>query len=163
MDDLTGQIGICTDGTTWIAKEIEWATRSPCHHVVVCINNTECVSAEPGGVILRTIHAYGHLTLSRFPLTNQNKAAIVAAARAKLTLPYNYAIYLPLLISRITDRPVPVPVAEWLGHRRNVDCSQLADDIYRAAGIPLFDPGPSDIITPGDFWRLFVTRHFITP
>lgn len=159
--DLTGQIGICRHGTTTIAKLIEWDTRSTCHHVVVAISNTECVSAEPGGVVIHPISYYHNLTFSRFDLSDDEKSSIVAAANASLKLPYNYAIYLPLFLSRVTNVPVPTPIAEWLGERRNVDCSQLADDIYKAAGKRLFIKKPSDIVTPGDFERAFAAAGFL--
>lgn len=158
--DLTGQIGICRDGTTTIARLIEWATRSHTHHVVVAWSPTECVSAEPGGVVYRTNSAYQNVTWSRFKLDDEQKAAIVAACNASEKLPYNYAIYLPLFLSRVTHVPVPTPIAAWLGRRRNVDCSQLADDIYKAAGIQLFTES-SDIVTPGDFERLFQALGFL--
>jgi hypothetical protein len=158
--DLTGQIGICRYGTTWIAHEIEWATDSHTHHVVVAISPTECVSAEPGGVIVRTNAAYQNVTWSKFKLDDEQKAAIVAAGNASLKLPYNYAIYLPLFLSRLTHIPVPVFIAKWLGKRRNVDCSQLGDDIYHAAGIDLFTES-SDIVTPGDFERMFQAAGFL--
>jgi hypothetical protein len=160
MTDLTGQIGICLHGTTTIAKLIEWADESPCHHVVVAKDNDTCVSAEPGGVVERTNAAYGNIHWFDWPLTGVQKAAVVAACNASLRLPYNYAIYAPLLLSRLTGVPVPAFLANWLGKRRNVDCSQLADDIYKAAGIQLFTES-SDIVTPGDFYRLAVTNHFL--
>lgn len=160
MTDLTGQIGICRNGTTTIARLIEWATWSHTHHVVVAINPTECVSAEPGGVVYRTNAAYQNVTWSRFDLTSEQKAAITAAGKASLKLPYNYLIYAPLLIARLTHIPVPGFLAQWLGKRRNVNCSQLADDIYHAASIQLFTES-SDIVTPGDFERLFTHEGFL--
>lgn len=162
MTDLTGQIGICRYGTTWIARAIEWATWSHTHHVVVAVSPTECVSAEPGsGVIWRTNAAYTNVTWSSFTLTSEQQAAITAAGNASLKLPYNYLIYAPLVLARITHIPVPGPIARWLGRRRNVNCSQISDDIYHAAGIQLFVDQPSDIVTPGDFERLFQHEGFL--
>jgi len=160
MADLTGQIGICRNGTTTIAKLIEWDTRSHTHHVVIAWSPTACVSAEPGGVVHRNVTDYDNVTWSTFKLDGEQKAAIIAACNASEKLPYNYAIYLPLFLSRLTRIPVPTVIAAWLGRRRNVDCSQLADDIYRAAGINLFTES-SDIVTPGDFERLFQAAGFL--
>ena len=148
------------NGTTLIAKEIEWATDSKTHHVVVATSQTECVSAEPGGVVYRTNAAYKNIVWFRMVLTDEKRAAIVAAANASHGLPYNYAIYPPLFLSRLTRIPVPAFIAKWLGRRRNVDCSQLAADIYRAAEIPLFDED-SDVVTPGDFQRLGERLGFV--
>lgn len=160
MTDLTGQIGICRYGTTWIARAIEWATWSHTHHVVVAVNATDCISAEPGGVIIRTNAAYTNITWSQFTLTSEQRAAITAAGRASLKLPYNYLVYAPLVVARVTHIPVPQFIAAWLGRRRNVNCSQLTDDIYHAAGVQLFTKS-SDIVTPGDFERLFQHEGFL--
>lgn len=154
MDDLTGQIGIVMHGTSTIAKLIEWATNSETYHVVVADSPTECVSAEPGGVIHRTNNAYQNIIWFNTPLTAEKKAAIVAACHASMRLPYNYAIYPILLLHHLTSLPIPGFIAEWLGRRRNVDCSQLTDDIYTAAGFHLFPNEYADIVTPGDFERL---------
>jgi hypothetical protein len=52
-------------------------------------------------------------------------------------------------------------VADWLSKRPNENCSQLTDDIYTAAGFHLF-PNISEIVTPGDFERLFITHGWLT-
>lgn len=161
MSDLTGQIGICLNGHGIIPEAIEWATESPCYHVVVAVDQDQCVSAEPGGVRYRTNNAYQNIIWFDEPLSVTEKAAIVAAAHASMTLPYNYAIYPLLLARRITDLPIPGPVATWLGRRRNVDCSQLADDIYTAAGRHLFPGEYADVVTPGDFWRYAVKKGYV--
>lgn len=161
MTDLTGQIGICLNGTSWVARGIHWATRSPCNHVVVAVTPTKCVSAEPGGVRHRTNQAYKDIVWFREPLTLQDKAAIIAAANAKMSLPYNYAIYPALALERLTGHPVPAFIAKWLGRRKNVDCSQLADDIYTAAGKHLFPNQYPDLVTPGDFYRYAVQHGYV--
>lgn len=161
MDDLTGQIGICLDGQGFIPKGIEWATYSPCYHVVVAVDQTECVSAEPHGVRYRTNAAYKNIIWFRMALTDEDKAAIVAAANASMTLPYNYAIYPLLVLRRLTEIPVPGFIAEWLGRRRNVNCSQLTDNIYTAAGKHLFPGEYADIVTPGDFWRYAIKHGYV--
>lgn len=163
LDDLTGQIGIIRHGDTLISKLIEWDTDSHTHHVVVATSPTQCVSAEPGGVVVRTNAAYRNILWFRLTLTDGEKAAIVAAAETKLTLPYNYAIYPVLFMQKLTGIPTPQCVAAWLGRRRNVDCSQLADDIYCAAGIHLFPNQYSDVVTPGDFERLAIRLGYLKP
>jgi hypothetical protein len=147
MTDLTGQIGLCMNGTTLIAKGIEWATDSHTHHVFVVISPTVCVSAEPGGVRYRPLSYFEHAHFFDLGLTEDEKALIVAAA--------NYAIYGPLLFQKLTGRKVDGWVAEWLSKRPNENCSQLTDDIYTKAGFHLF-PDIAEIVTPGDFERKFI-------
>lgn len=158
--DLTGQIGVIRNGDSLIARLIEWFTHSHTCHVVVAWSETECVSAEPGGVLDRSNDAYTNIVWSRYALTDAQRAAIVAACKSSEKLPYNYAVYPSLIISRLAHLPVPHIVAAWLERRRNVDCSQLATQIYAAAGLKLFPKEP-DVVTPGDFERLFQKDGFL--
>ena len=162
MASLTGQIGLRRNSTGFIGKCIEWATNSTTHHVVVAVSETHCVSAEPGGARLRLISDYPALDWSRFILTDAERADIVRYCldAAALQTPYNYAIYPPLLWQRITGCRVSGPVAEWLAQRPHLNCSQLSDDVYNAAGLHLF-PDITQLITPGDFERLYVRLGFL--
>jgi hypothetical protein len=151
---ITGQIGLRMHGTTLVTKLIEWDTNSATHHVVVAISKTWCVSAEPGGVRLRRIDHYPELIWSHFGLTDAQIAKIIDAALASVGLPYNLAVFPVLLAHRLTHLPIPMMVVSWLSFRRNVDCSQMADDIYTAAGIHLFNHPPA-LVTPADFETYF--------
>ena len=159
---LTGQIGLRRHSTGWIGRAIEWATYSHTHHVVVAISEKLCISAEPGGVRYRPISDYPRLDWSSFDLNDERAAAIIDAAHTMINRPYNYAIYLPLLWQRLTGHKVDGWVAKWLSKRPNENCSQLSDDIYTRAGFHLF-PDIPEIITPGDFERLFVSRGWLKP
>lgn len=158
---ITGQIGIRRHSTGFIGRCIEWATDSNTHHVVVAVSETHCVSAEPGGTRLRLISDYPHLDWSGFDLTDAQREAIVTLAldAAAAQTPYNYAIYPPLLWQRLIGHRVAAWVSDWLAARPNQNCSQSADDIYNAAGIHLF-PDISQLVTPGDFERLYVRLGF---
>jgi hypothetical protein len=151
---LTGQIGLRRHSTGWVGKCIEWATNSHTHHVVVAVSETVCISAEPGGARYRPIKDYPELVWSHYGLTEDQRTLIRDAAAEYEGRPYNYAIYGPLLWQRISGRKVDGWVAEWLAHRPNENCSQLVDDIYTMAGLHLF-PDISQLVTPGDFERLF--------
>ncbi len=150
MSSFTGQIGLRMHGTTLVTKLIEWDTNSSTHHVVVAISETWCVSAEPGGVRLRRIDHYPELIWSHFGLTDAQVAKIIDSALASVGLPYNLAVFPVLLAHRITGLPIPAWLASWLSFRRNVDCSQMADDIYTGADIHLFNHPPA-LVTPADF------------
>lgn len=158
--DLTGQIGICMHGTTPISKGIEWATDSHTHHVFIVVSETTCISAEPGGVKYHPLTDYPNAHYSRFVLTRDQKQAIIDAANVYIDRPYNFAIYPPLLWQKLTGRKVDGWVAEWLSKRPNENCSQVSDDIYTRAGFRLF-ADISEIVTPGDFERLFERLGFL--
>jgi hypothetical protein len=151
---LTGQIGLRMHGAGWVAKGIEWATNSHTHHVVMATSETEAFSAEPGGSKIWPLTHWGPIVWSRFNLTPQQRLDLVAAANGSVGLPYNYAIYGPLLWQKLSGRKVDGAVAQWLSKRPNINCSQGVDDIYTAAGFHLF-PDIAEIITPGDFERKF--------
>ena len=151
---LTGQIGLRRHSGGWVGKAIEWATRSHTHHVIVAVSETVCISAEPGGARYRLISDYPTVDWSRFGLTQGQRDLIRDAAAEYEGRPYNYAIYGPLLWQRITGRKVDGWVATWLSKRPNENCSQLSDDIYTLAGFHLF-PDIPELVTPGDFERLF--------
>lgn len=157
---ITGQIGLRRYSTGWVGKCIEWATNSHTHHVVVAISETVCISAEPGGARYRPISDYPTLTWSHFGLTGDQITLIRDAAAEMDGRPYNFAIYGPLLWQRLTGRKVTGWVAQWLSRRPNENCSQLSDDIYTLAGIHLFEDIP-ELITPGDFERLFERLHWL--
>lgn len=154
---ITGQIGLRRNSAGFIGKCIEWATYSTTHHVVVAVSETHCVSAEPGGARLRLIADYPALDWSGFDLTGAQRETIVSEAldAAAARTPYNYAIYPPLLWQRLTGHRVAAAVSDWLATRPHQNCSQAADDVYNAAGIHLF-PDITQLITPGDFERLYV-------
>lgn len=158
---LTGQIGLRRYGASPVAKGIEWATDSHTHHVVLAVSETRVFSAEPGGSRIRDMADYPSIEWSRFGLTAQQVAVIVDAAVRRLNLPYNWAIYPPLLFQKLTGHKVDGAVADWLSKRPNINCSQGVDDIYTAAGLHLF-PDISELVTPGDFERLFIETGFLT-
>lgn len=160
MSDITGQIGLRRFGTTPISRAIEWATDSHCHHVVVAVSPTMCVSAEPGGVRYRAISDYPHLDWSAFELTRVQKQLIINAAHEYVGRPYNFAIYPPLLWQKLTGRKVDGWLAEWLAKRPNENCSQASDDIYNKAGIHLF-PDIAELVTPGDFERYYISKGWL--
>jgi hypothetical protein len=97
---------------------------------------------------------------SRFDLDDTQRARIITAAHSYLGRPYNYAIYPPLLWQRLTGCKVDGWVAKWLSARPNENCSQLSDDIYTKAGFHLF-PNIPELVTPGDFERLFIARGWL--
>lgn len=157
----TGQIGIRRHGRSFIAKAIEWVTYSKTHHVIIAVSETHAISAEPGGVKLHPITHWETLDWSDFHLTTEQRTAITWHALNAQGLPYNFAIFPILLTARLMRRLVPDWISGWLSNRPHVDCSQLCDDIYLAAGIELF--GPHNVLTtPGDFERHYIEQGWLT-
>jgi len=156
---ITGQIGLRMHGTTPVTRGIEWATDSNTHHVVLAVSEEDAFSPEPGGAKIHPIDHWGPIVWSKFEFTAKQRADLITAAHARVGLPYNYAIYPPLLWQKLSGHKVDGWVAEWLSVRPNINCSQGVDDCYTDAGFHLF-PDISEIVTPGDFQRIFERLGF---
>ena len=56
---LTGQVMlISTSG--WVGRLVQIVSKSAYNHCTIAINELECVSAEPGGAVIRPISDYQH-------------------------------------------------------------------------------------------------------
>lgn len=110
-------------------------------HAFIVVNNDTVVEAEPGGARLAPLSEYDPtgVVFSSWNLTDGERARIVAAAMFKVGTPYSALDYFALAARRFH---LPLP-----GLRRYVQssgheiCSQLVDDVYRTAGVPLFTDG----------------------
>lgn len=175
MDDLlTGQIGLISRGGGWVSRGIEWVTRSPYHHVIVGIGNGLCIGAESHGATIRPVEDFPGATWSRFDLSDDQRHAIVTWCLHHVGTPYNWlddaAIGVALVFGPLLDRALPrwvrrllTPVVAAVGRRLSRDdrleCAQLADAAYEAAGIHLFTDGRlPGAVYPGSFGPIFAAH-----
>lgn len=147
-------------------------------HAFIVLDNGECIEAEPGGARIVPLQRYLDMEEVAFcdgPVqgwlrerhatedtsVNSDPAAfaayveasvrshIVGMARTLRGTPYGYLQYLAMGLvalgfeSRLLEKLI--------SNRRHMICSQLVDEVYRRAGIQLFDDGrlPQNV-TPGD-------------
>jgi len=122
-------------------------------HAGVVLDDGTVVEAEPGGARITPLSEIERddepVAFSRFPLTDDQRAAIVKAARGYEGTPYSFLDYLSIALETLhlgfgwTKKRV-----QSSGH---MICSQLVDQSYQDAGIHLFEDGrfPGDV-TPGD-------------
>lgn len=160
--DLTGQFGL-----TKIRGRVGWwvglgqfllGDASQFTHVFVVVDAGQVVEAMPGGAILTPLSTYltgeraGDTVLSRIPLTDEQRAQVVEAARSLIGTPYSFADYLALALDHWGIRPRWL--RRYIADSGHLICSALVDECYRRAGISLFadqrDPGD---VTPGDLTR----------
>lgn len=162
-EPLPGDFGLCSIGGD-VGRLIQlgqWLNGDGCttwEHAFVYVGDGQIVEAEPGGARLAGVSEYDGRPLlwstGRIPLTDEQRTAVVAAARGFLGVPYGFADYLSLALLRFRIRP------GWVKRRvasnRTMICSQLVDASYLAAGVHLYADGrlPGDV-TPGDLYRLF--------
>jgi cell wall-associated NlpC family hydrolase len=127
-------------------------------HAFVYVGDGEVVEAEPGGTVLAPLTDFdgrpilwstGHITLD-----DEQRHAVVAAARGYLGVPYSVADYLALAMHRF-HLPVSALIKDYVADTRHMICSQLVDQCYRDAGVQLFtDTRWPGYVTPADLARL---------
>ena len=157
---LTGQIGIVHTDRGFGGLLVQWATRSYWCHTVIAVSDTTCLSAEPGGAVIRPITEYaGRIVWSQFDLTVAQRYLITRWARDHLRVPYNWGDFIAAGLASLTGRATPMWLRRIVATRDRLICSQLCDLAYQAGSIHLFrDRRPVGAVTPADFGRLFRTR-----
>ncbi len=159
MTDLTGQIGLVCEPTSFWPWLIATVTRSPVYHTVVAIDNVRCVSAEPGGARLREISRYKHIVFSRFELTEEQRDDIVDWALAHLDVPYGFFSDIAIFLGLKLGLKTPKWIARYLSTDQVMMCSQLCDSAYAENGVHIFTDGrlPS-AVWPGSYVPLWKRR-----
>ncbi|PYC86618.1 hypothetical protein C7C46_05650 [Streptomyces tateyamensis] len=127
-------------------------------HAFLLVGDGEVIEAEPGGARQASLTEYtGRLirwSTGRFELTNDQRAAVIAAARGYLKVPYSFLDYAALAAHRFR-LPGSTLLRGYVADTRHQICSQLVDQCYQDAGIKLFDDGRwTGYVTPADLGRL---------
>ncbi|MEV4558345.1 hypothetical protein AB0K51_15330 [Kitasatospora sp. NPDC049285] len=127
-------------------------------HAFVHVGDGQLVEAQPGGAELRPLSVYdGYPTLwstGRIALTDEQRTAIVAAARHYIGTPYSAADYFALAAARL-GRPIAPLLRRYVADSRHMICSQLVDQCYQDAGVHLFtDHRWPGYVTPADLANL---------
>ncbi|WP_441245178.1 hypothetical protein [Kitasatospora sp. McL0602] len=123
-------------------------------HAFVYVGDGELVQAQPGGAVLEQLADFdGRPALwstGRFELTDEQRDAVVAAARGYLGTPYSVLDYFALA-SHHLHLPVSPLFKGYVADSRHMICSQLVDQCYHDAGVRLFPDGRwPGYVTPGD-------------
>lgn len=162
MRDLTGQIGLRLDGDSFMARSIETVCQSRAHHVVIAINETHVISAEPGGAVIRPMTDYPSIVWSRFDYTDEQSQHMAVLAASMNRQEYNYLGFALIGFELITKTRVPDPIARAFSYQDRMFCSQMADFCLRKAGFTLFH-SQWGMVSPGDFERYFDTMGWLSP
>ena len=126
-------------------------------HAFVYVGDGRIVEAQPGGARETGLADYEGRPIvwstGKVPVTDEQRAAIVAAAYSCRGVPYSFADYVSLTLARFHVR-VPF-VRRFVADTGHMICSQLVDQCYQDAGVHLFADRrwPGDV-TPGDLYRL---------
>jgi len=127
-------------------------------HAFVLVTEDALIEAEPGGAQQSPLADYqgrpmrwstGHIRL-----TDDQRAAIVAAARHRVGVPYSFLDYFALAAHRFR-LPGSRLLKHYVADTRHMICSQLVDQCYHDAGVNLFTDGRwPGYVTPADLARL---------
>lgn len=119
-------------------------------HAYIVLDDETVIAAQPGGARIDKLSDYNNKSIYlQRDLTDEQRATIVAEARALEGLPYSYLDYLALALARFGIKPKWLQ--RYIANKGHMICSQLCDEVYRRAGIHLFNDGrlPQEV-TPGD-------------
>lgn len=149
VTSITGQVGFLISFGEWLngSRFGHW------DHAFVYVGDGQLVEAEPGGARLAGLDEYQGRPIAwstgHVELTDEQRTAIVAAARSFIGVPYSARDYFALALWHFRLR---VPWArKVMASRASMICSELVDFAYEAAGVHLFADGraPGDV-TPAD-------------
>lgn len=163
------QVGlVCTTGPAGrLIRAVEGPRAEGVTHVIVGLGNGESIGAEPHGAKIRPVSYWQPqlVAVSHFELTPKETTWIAEFARGLEGTPYNYAddVLIGLLQLRghrsegfVTGDTAPHWLYERISQTRTLQCAQLADLSYWAAGIGLFEGGRiPGLVMPGDYVDLF--------
>jgi cell wall-associated NlpC family hydrolase len=155
---IGGLLGLAIAFGQWVIGDA-----SRYSHAGIVLDDGTVLEAMPGGARiapLADVLARRPLAFSwAIPLTDAQRADVVAGARALEHVPYGFTAYLHLALCRFGIR------WGWLISRLQRDhrfiCSQLVDFVYAGAGVPLFTDGRACFeVTPGDLANALIERDW---
>lgn len=123
-------------------------------HAVLVLDNGELIEAEPGGARIRPVSEYDgtNVAWSDWPLTDAERARIVAAGRKLEGTPYSALDYFALVAHRLH---IPMPsLRKYIDSTKHEICSQLVDLAYQLGGKMMFGDGR---------WPGYVTPMALVP
>ncbi|KUF18843.1 hypothetical protein [Streptomyces silvensis] len=129
---------------------------APVQHAYVYVGNGHIVQAMPGGaekVRLDDASVPVVWSTGRLDLTAAERVRICYEARALVGTPYSFLDYASIGLAHWRIRPAWL--RDYVADSGHMICSQLVDEVYRRAGVRLFDDNriPGDV-TPGDLWNM---------
>lgn len=160
MNSHLGQIGLTTEPRGWVSRMVELVTRSSVHHVVICISDTECIGAEPGGARIRPLSYRDDYVWSQFDLTEEQAQASADWARAREGRPYSFINGFFIGVHCMFGIDFPLFITKRFSTDKSYQCAQLADAaITHGAGVEVFSDGRLEgAVYPGSLEVLYKER-----
>jgi uncharacterized protein YycO len=160
---MKGQIGVVRHGTSWVARGIQWVTRSPAFHCVINLGDGTAIGAEPGGARIRAEGYWPDTVWSDFFLTERQAKHIADWARSKEGKPYAYLDDALLGLRYAFGWKLP----KWAARRLSSDSQWMCSELACAAllwggGMNVFPDRAFCEVAPGDWLDYFVREHWIS-
>ncbi len=156
MTDYTAQIGLVPHPVRFFPRLIAWATHSTVYHSVLAIDNTRSISAEPGGAVFRPLNYWPDTIWSDFDLTPEQQEDITDWGVKHIHTSYNFLDDAAIGIAMVFGLHTPKWIQRYLSSEYSLECGQLVDAAYLAAGIHLFrDDRLPGAVYPGSFEPIF--------
>ncbi len=149
LTKITGFVGVLIRGLQFLNGDFARPT-----HAFLYLGDGMVFEAQPGGAVISPLSEYDGRWVEYvdWPLTDDQRARIVARARTYVGVGYNWTTYFYLATYRFHIRP------KWLKDRVQRDkrliCSQAVDKIYEEEGVHLFTDVFPGNVTPADLGRL---------
>lgn len=150
---ITGQIGVVYNpGPNSFGALVSRITRSPAFHCVVAINETECVSCEFQGAIVRDVARWGTVKWTNFAYTDEQRRGVVDWTRRRIGRPYGWLDDGIIAIHELTGWRIPPAIGHWLSADLFYMCSELATcAVFYGAGLRPFPTKYPGEVTPADW------------
>lgn len=132
-------------------------------HAFIVLDDETVMEAKPSGAGIVPLSRYtnGRPVAFSWPveLTNAERERIVSVAREYKGVKYGFSayLYLALLFFGVESSWL----RDYMVRNGRMICSQLVDDVYRRAGVRLFDDGRKPFeVTPGDLANVLIERDW---
>lgn len=153
VTQISGSVGVLISVGEWL----NGSRFGPWDHAGVYVGDGQVVEAEPGGARLAGLDEYAGRPIAwssgKVELTEEQRTAVVAAARARIGTPYSAADYFAIAAHRFH---LPVPgLRKFIASSGHLICSALVDRVFLDAGVHLYDDGRWEgYVTPADLASL---------
>jgi uncharacterized protein YycO len=155
-----GDFGVVSiEGTVgWLIRIGQWLNGSGFRnyeHAFVYIGAGKIVEAEPGGAKISDLSEYDGRSIlwstGKVLLTDEQRTAVVEAAKGFVGVPYSFLDYFLLALKRLH---ISVPILnKRVLESKHLICSQLVAESYAAARVVLTSK-PAYAVTPADLANL---------
>jgi cell wall-associated NlpC family hydrolase len=142
LTSIPGPVGFLIRVGQWLAGA-GWAD---IEHAFVYVGDGMIVEAQPGGARETDLAQYSDRPIlwstDKVPLTDEQRTAVVAAARSFIGVPYSFVDYLAIAAHRFH---LPLPgLRTYVASSGHLMCSALVDRAEERAGVHLFRDGRWD-------------------